>query len=436
MGLLSATNTVKHDVSFHLITTPVRTPSSMLSSTFNVALPLELILSIIEHAAYAEGTPDITLLRNCSLVSRAWSLSAQKLLFTSVSLSSQRDYDSFMAAVTPCTYKARTLLDSVVRLKVVIDHNQPHPLNQLSFAKAVSRCHRLYDLSLTLYGLCPSFDDTTLSLLHSGPLISSLTFTNWAPTTSTLLYQLLAIYPTLTTLSLTGLSPPEVPDPCTNPDYFPGTLHELRLNFQHYPSNTIDFLQWILPSPQTLRILDFVREPPTSILTSLFQTLDLGTSLYSLSIPSLSTSEHVSIVQRCTSLRELRVEDTGLAGKVWRGLPKTSLRHLALGVDVNTPLQGLVDLLRGNERHGKGIESLTICLMSGGERHALWSVLKMVCAFVGVELKVFRNVTMFRESLRGDPVFVPSSSQSDQLQFPREKSLRNIYAMRSSYSSS
>ncbi|KAG5350829.1 hypothetical protein C0989_009127 [Termitomyces sp. Mn162] len=416
------------DVSFHLPTPRATSRPRPSRSSSPLPLPPELVLSIIEHAACPDGTPHQTLLCHCALVCKAWSLAAQKLLFTSVSLRSQRACDAFLAATDPCTPKGRTLRDAVVRLSAVIDHNQPRGLSQHALAVAVSRCARLYDLTLSLYGRAcsttqrmrrpaPSFDDWTLSQLLAGPRISSLQFTNWSDN-SHALAQLLAVWPSLHSLSITGSTPPEPPSPFLSP--FPGILSSLRMNFQSLPS--LEFLNW-LTHTAALRILDFEREPPTQVLQALVDAH--GAGIHSLALPACTQHEHARAVQRCTQLRELRIESLGpcVAARVLRALP-ASVRHVALGVDMNTPLQLLVDLVkaRGGEQ-GEALRVLTLYTMNGGEKHVLLNPLKMACAVKGVQMRVVGDVGTFREQLRGDPV--PTWS------FPRVKSLSNIYIMRS-----
>ncbi|KAG6872764.1 hypothetical protein C0995_006803 [Termitomyces sp. Mi166 len=391
-------------VSFHLPTArpasrprPAPTPSPL-------PLPLELVLSILELAAYPDGTPDRTLLRHCALVCKAWSLLAQKLLFTSVQLRSQPAADAFLAAATSSTPKGRILRDAVVRLRAVIDHNQPCGLSQHSLALAVSRCPNLYDLDLSLYGRAspgipdtsrmrrpaPSFDDTTLALLRSAPRISSLHFTNWSENSHSL-SQLLAVWSSLRSLAISGTTPPETPSPF----HFPCVLTELRINFQIPLS--LDFVNW-LTHTSALRVLEFEREPPTQILQAFVDAH--GSTLHSLALPGCTLPEHTTAVQSCTQLRELRIESPCVLGKLWRCLPST-IEHIALGVDMNTPLQPLVDLVRAKSGDGEGwgLRAVTVHTTNGGERHALLGVLKMVCAFKGVQLRVLSDVWTFREQL-------------------------------------
>ncbi|KAG6894595.1 hypothetical protein C0992_005471 [Termitomyces sp. T32_za158] len=355
------------------------------------ALPLELVVCIIEHAAFSDGHADDTLLRHCALVCRTWSLCAQKLLFAGVSLCSLPACDAFLAATDTGSARGRILAASVVRLRAVVDHNQPDGLLPHSLALAVSRCAHLRELSLALYGhappdsatrtrrAAPSFDAATLALLAAGPRIASLAFTNWTSNPHTLA-QLLGAWPTLRALDIGGTTPPEVPDPTTQalPFAYPGALAELRLNFQTAPS--LAFMHWLTHGAArraSLRVLEFAREPPADVLQALVDAH--AGALEALRLPACVLPEHVRAVRACVGLREVVVEGAGVLPGAWRAVPGT-VGHVALGVDVNTVLQPLVDLVRA--RGGEVLRVVTVYVMGAGagagERHALFGVLKMV----------------------------------------------------------
>ncbi|KAG6841727.1 hypothetical protein C0991_007613 [Blastosporella zonata] len=428
---MTTPSAVEHDISFDLTTTrpPLRCGHS-ISPPSPIPLPLEIVLTIIEEASYADGTPDQHLLRQCALVSRAWSLPAQKLLFSSVALRSQLAYNSFRGAVTRSTPKGRNLGETVVRMRVVIDHNQPFGLSQRSLAEALTHCPHLYELNISLYGRvspvdevvgapdmsrirrpAPSFDEGTLTLLRSGPTISALQFSNWSDNAHSLA-QLLDVWPSLRSLAISG-TPPEAPAPFLAP--FPGSLNELRMNFQSPPS--LEFVNWLVHnSAESLRAVEFEREPPTQLLAAFIDAY--GAGLHSLALPSCHLPEHAKALQRCSQLKELRIENPTVSSKLWRALPAT-LEHIAVGIDLNTALHPLVDVVRASKRLG----SVTVHPSNGGENHPLFPVLKMVCAYQGIDLTILHDIKTFRSQLRGDPV--PISA------FPRTRSLDNIYIMRS-----
>ncbi|KAG5638027.1 hypothetical protein H0H81_002228 [Sphagnurus paluster] len=391
-------------------------------------LPLEIVLSIIEAAAYSDTSPDVALLRCCSLVCRAWSTPAQKLLFTSVSLRSESAYISFRHAVDRSTEHGRLLGDAVVRLRVIVDHNQPLGLSQRSFAQAVTMCPNLFELNIALYGRAtpgdvgmsdmgrmrrpaPSFDDDTLTLLRSGPMITALQFSNWSENQHSTT-QLLDIWPTLRSLTISG-TPPQPPSPFIEP--FQCSLEELRMNFQSPPS--FDFINWLLHnSSNTLRVLEIEREPSVQVLNQLVDTH--GATLHSLSLPSCHLPEYAQAIQKCSQLRELRFENPMISAKLWKALPET-LEHIALGVNVNTSVQPLVDVIRKSET----LRAVTIHATNRGDQHPLFPVLKMVSTYQGLSMKVVQDSRIFRSHMRGDPV--PS------LIYPRTQSLANLRIMRS-----
>ncbi|KAG6885827.1 hypothetical protein C0993_009219 [Termitomyces sp. T159_Od127] len=418
-SLFAAAPPVPCQLSFRLPPPAARPARPLPAPRAPPALPLELVVCIMEHAAFADGTADAALLGACALVCRAWALAAQKLLFTSVALRSRRACSAFLAATDPASPRARILAASVVCLRAVVDHNQPDALTPHALARAVARCPHLYDLALALYGracphAAPPFDDAALALLRGGPRISSLALADWSADAHAL-PQLLAVWPSVHALSLAGTTPPV---PCL-PLPFPGALAQLRLNFQSPPSPQL--LHW-LTRGAPLRVLELDREPPAALLQALVDAH--APALRALALPACTLPEHVRAVRACVRLCELRIENPCVLPQVWRALPP-AVRHVALGVDMNTLLQPLVDLVRARGEGGGGaLRAVTVLAVNGGERHALFDVLRMVCAFGGVRLRVVRDVRVFREQLRGDPI--PPSDDD----FPRERSLRNMYTMR------
>ncbi|GLB43585.1 hypothetical protein LshimejAT787_1400970 [Lyophyllum shimeji] len=395
-----------------------------------VALPLEVVYSIIEAAAYDSPTPDEDLLKRCALVCRAWSTHAQKLLFSSVTLRSETACNLFRGAVNRRTERGRMLGDAVTRLRVVMDHNQPFGLSPHSFAEAVTLCPNLFELNIALYGCAdpgedvvgapdvarmrrpaPSFDDHTLTLLRSGPMITALQVNNWSENQHSIT-QLLDIWPTLKSLVMSG-TPPQPPSPFLEP--FCCSLEELRMNFQSPPS--FDFIDWLLHnSSDTLRILEFEREPSSQLLDHLTDVH--GATLQSLAFPACHLPEHTQAVQNCPQLKELRLESPTMLPRLWRAIPNT-LEHIAFGLDLNTALQPVIDTVRASD----SLKTITVYPSHGGENHRLFPVLKMVCACQGIDLRIMRDIKIFRSEMRGDPV--PTST------YPRIHSLNNIYTMRS-----
>ncbi|KAF8079171.1 hypothetical protein FPV67DRAFT_1467760 [Lyophyllum atratum] len=429
---MTSRKAAEHDLSFDLTTPrlPSRNTQRVLHSLTPVPLPLEIVYSIIEAAAFDGPTPDEDILKQCALVCRAWSNHAHKLLFSRVTLRSENACDTFCRAVNRRTERGRMLGDAVTRLRVVLDHNQPLSLSHHSFGQAVIMCPNLFELNIALYGCAapgedvvgvpdvsrmrrpaPAFDDHTLALLRSGPMITALQFSNWSENQHSVT-QLLDVWPTLKSLVMSG-TPPQPPSPFLEP--FRCSLEELRMNFQSPPS--FDFVNWLLHnSSDTLRILEFEREPSNQLLDHLTDVH--GAALQSLSFPSCHLPEHTLAVQNCQELKELRLENPMVLTRLWRAIPDT-LEHIAFGVDLNTSLQPVIDTVRSTET----LKAITIYTCSGGEQHPLFAVLKMACAYQGIALSVMKDLQMFRSQMRGDPI--PTAV------FPRAPSLDNIYAMRS-----
>ncbi|KAG9313904.1 hypothetical protein JVU11DRAFT_4676 [Chiua virens] len=337
-------------------------------------IPLEIVLDILEAVSF-DGTADAEFLRTCSLVCKSWSLPAQKLLFRRIRLCSQAAYNSFIFAVNRSTERGRILGDSVVQMHVVLDNNQPGPLKQACFARAVTLCPNLRDLSLGLYGcgepgndivgsptlermrrLAPSFEPGTLELLRTGPLITSLHFSNWSDNDQSVI-QLLDVWPSLKFVSITGKIPQLSPELAHPP--FACALNRLRLNCQSEPS--LDFLEWLLHASSqanSLRAIELDREPTLDMLDYL--TRSHTESLQELAVPSCSTSEHATAINRCRSLRYLRTErpSASIIPLVFRQLP-TGIQDLAFGIDqdypVTDPCGGRQHLGRTGEYYGQPV---------------------------------------------------------------------------------
>ncbi|KAF8644245.1 hypothetical protein AX16_008600 [Volvariella volvacea WC 439] len=411
-----------------------------------VSMPIEVILSIIEAAYYDHSfEPDTRLLTNCALVCRSWRLPAQRLLFTHVTLRSQWAFDAFKYAVDPSTSTGRILGGAVVRLRVILDQNQPFCLSQSQFAEAVSLCPNLYDLNLALYGSgvpgedvigspnssrmqrsAPAFDDETLRVLKTATnnaTLTSLSFANWSENHQSV-NQLLDVWPKLKSLVISG-TPPQLPhhaggigDASSEP-HFPCHLEELRMNFQNYPS--VGWLEWLLHnSVDSLRVLELEREPTSEVLEYLVDAY--GRSLWSLALPSCGTHEQAVAVKKCPVLKEVKLESAWACPIIFKGLSDT-IEHLAFGLDRDSALQPVLDLVRTKEGSGRKLKVVTVHVWDGGDQHPQLSALKIACAYRGIDLRLSYDVRMFRVMTRGDPVSTMS--------FPRVKAIENLHRMRS-----
>lgn len=402
-----------HDVAFDLelpnscSSTAVSATTASHNSPATVHMPLELILLIIE-ASYDHRHPDISLLQSCSLVCREWSLAVQKLLFRSVNLQTQQAFESFRNAVDPSTARG-TALGAVVRqLRAVVDYSQPSNLHQHALGLAVNLCPNLQELDLSIYGYAepgddqleasenpprlrrraPCFDGRTISLLRAGPQLKSLSFSNWSENQECI-FQLLEVWPSLRALSLTGTSP-HIPS-INGPLPFSGSLEDLRINFQSPPS--MEFMSWLLHhSTGSLRSVVLERDPCPDLVDFIMDSF--ASSLRSLSIPNCSSPDLARRLEQCKTLNFLRMDQPQSNPIVYKALP-ASINHLAFGIDRDTPLLPVIDLVKSRS----ALEAVTIRLWNGGDCHRLLPSLKIACAYRGVELMMAKDASQYEMML-------------------------------------
>jgi len=370
-------------------------------------IPLEIVLKIIEFSRLDNNyDPDIKLLTSCSLVCRSWSFYAQRLLFSHVRLCSQAAYYSFVYAVDRSTPNGRALGDAVVRMDVDLDVNQPGPLTQASFAQAVIRCPNLRDINLSVYGdrkplngsmsalersvhrATPSFTNDVLHLLRTGPEISHLHSSNWSGN-GDLIVQLLDVWPSLKSLSITGKVPHLSPALKRRHACYPGALEKFRMNCQVEPS--LDFLEWLLhttAAAKSLRGIELKREPSSLLLEFLVQ--HHGEQLHMLALPSCATHKHADAIIRCHALQEFRTERAWTLPTVLLHI-SNGIRHLAFGIDPTMPLHHVVELVKVMDE----LETVTVNVWHGDCEHRL-AALKMACAFRGIELCITRDICIHR----------------------------------------
>ncbi|OJA11861.1 hypothetical protein AZE42_03259 [Rhizopogon vesiculosus] len=392
-------------------------------------IPIEVVLTIMEAAYFDENNdPDVDLLRNCALVCRAWSVHAQKLLFRRVRLCSESAFASFSEAVDRRLPRGRLLGDTVIQMRAILDYTQPGCLTQTSLAMAVSHCPNLYGLDLAQYGCmapgkdvvassaqermplhAPSFDEHSLALLKAGPRITALHFSSWSDSDQSVL-QLLQIWPSLKSLSITGTPP--VLSPSVTYEPIPCTLQEFRVNCQREPSK--EFLSWLLhhsAEEKSLQVIDLERQPTSELLDYLVEKH--GEALHSLAIPSFAMHEHAHAAMRCRSLRELRTESSWSSPVVCRQMPE-SIQHIAFGLDMDTVLTPIINLVNTRDE----LQAITVNIWRDGDHHPQLPSLKMACAYRGVDLRLTRDVRQMRMMVRGDPV-VPKT-------YPRVQTLDSM----------
>ncbi|KAI0697674.1 hypothetical protein BC835DRAFT_1337358 [Cytidiella melzeri] len=375
-------------------------------------IPIEVVIHILTYAGDGEDeTTKKNLLTSSALVCKDWSFAAQELLFRQVTLRSEMAFNSFQIAVHSASPRGRALASAVKRMHCIVDAKQPRGLSMNAFAKAVAMCTNLQCLHLALFSIPASsghiaiaagearstsstsaFSTDVLSTLRDASRISTLRFDNWSDDESALV-QLLDSFPSVTALAISGKTP-SPPSPLFEP--FHCALQEVRLNFQTAPS--IGFLEWLLHNSKgTLRALEFQREPSVALLEYL--VTEHCDTLESLALPACASQEGVSLLARCVQLRELRLENAWVAPGVRRLLP-AALERLAIAVDKETPLQPVVQAIK----RSTALSSITLQLWADGERHPQLAAVKIACATRGIELKVMRDIRVFRTIKRGYPI--------------------------------
>ncbi|EJD03487.1 uncharacterized protein FOMMEDRAFT_166886 [Fomitiporia mediterranea MF3/22] len=411
-------------------------PSTLPTISAFSRLPVELVSQILEFAYYDENLePDVRLLSNCSLVCKQWSAPSQALLFRNVFLRSSSSFLSFRSAVDPSTTRGQTLGNSIVRLRLTIDHNYSDQLSHRALAFAVLSCPNLYELDLSVHGCgvsglpssgaagavgaqnfraAPSFDAGILDLLRDGPPLRSLKFANWSDNDQ-LAFQLLSdVWPSLTAVSLKG-TPPRLPASDNEPLLpFGCALGELRLGFQTMPR--ADFVSWIITdSTRSLRCLELESAPGTDFLRSLL--LQCRQSLYSLAMPSCTSRDQITAIHGCENLKEFTLDNSTTVSKPLLNDLPASIEHIAFTLNRDTPLFLIVNFVKAR-RH---LKAVTMHVWDDADAHPQLPSLRIVCAGNGVELIVSRGIQWFHETVRGDPV--PFSS------FPRLKEPANLQKM-------
>jgi len=394
-----------------LVHVPPCTHADISPSKPAMHVPIEVVIHILNLACDGEAANvNRTTLANCALVCKEWSFVAQELLFRDVKLGSETAFKSFEDAVSYDSPRGCALAGAVKQLYCIVDDKQPRGLSLQAFTKAVTSCPNLQSLHIALYsasadlssptaveqigrvGTTTLLDEDLMSRLRAGPRFTSLRFDNWSNDDNALI-QLLHNTPFITALSISGKTPSL---PSLVYQLSPCALQELRVNFQTAPST--DFFSWLLQnSKSTLRSLDFQREPSCALL-EYFITEHYAT-LESLALPACASREAAALLSRCAQLRELRLENAWVAPGVHRELP-SSLERLALAVDKDTPLQ---PILRAIKR-GEALSAITLHVWAEGERHPQMAAVKIACATRGIQLKVMRDIRVFRTIKRGYPI--------------------------------
>ncbi|OSD07187.1 hypothetical protein PYCCODRAFT_1473793 [Trametes coccinea BRFM310] len=273
------------------------------------ALPIEIVDAILELVYYSNGEPDKVTLKSCAVISRAWTASAQRLLFRSVALRGVhhgREHTSFCEATNPSTEHGRALGEHVRIMEVYIGEKSGHDLDDSDLADLLGRTPRLYELILRVTGVHQFLYGTMerlaqLAAGHSTPSMSTseeveplriraLTLLSCG-IQSPVLYQLLEVWPSIQFLYL-GFEL-AAPPPKWTPAFH---LYELSL----VRTPRLSVLQWLLSSSSdSVQILSF-RDSPGRDVDPLLR--EIGPRLRSLRL--MDCTRRSAILPYCPNLEE------------------------------------------------------------------------------------------------------------------------------------
>ncbi|KAJ7753626.1 hypothetical protein DFH07DRAFT_1061417 [Mycena maculata] len=203
--------------------------------SINSVLGLDLILEILDCLAvplcFHQRTCNLPVLAACSLVCKAWSTHAQRLLFRRVLIphniytephrraTTRNTLPSLLAAIDPATERGRVLATCVLSLTVRHTGRGRTP-DASALATAILRLPNLRHLDVTTISC--AFDRETLDLLRAeGPRITALSVEqDFAPSDAQharIMHQLVASFPSVRLLEITSnlnrMLPPFDPPP-------------------------------------------------------------------------------------------------------------------------------------------------------------------------------------------------------------------------------
>lgn len=291
-----------------------------------ISMPLEVVLHILDIVSYVERhLVDRDTLQSCSLVCRAWSFPAQDRLFREMYLHTPRASAAFTASML----SSPILSSSITSLHISIDLRQSGQISLGTFAAFVQSCPNVVHIDLAVYASrpVPSLDEHLFKLPRSSK-ISSLRLSNWTQSRE-LLPQLLEVWPTVRSLSLSGNAPTFSP----GQSFVPCSFEDLRVNAR--PSPSVEFLQWLLPcSLSTLRKIELERTPSSETLSYITETY--GATLTSLTLPSCGLRDHVYAVKSCNALEDFRIETPWSAPFLVAKVLPSTIRRIAFGINRDT----------------------------------------------------------------------------------------------------
>ena len=437
-------------------------------------VPIEIVLRILDFAS--APSLDLKLLRSCSLVCKAWSTRAQKMLFHSVSISTHREYTALVGALEPLAlggdtgtkvlHKSRpvkpslasltgmpkflptfdftnsgTLRGSVIELNVIVDFNQSDCLTFAKLSHVISLCPNLRKIGISVFGMQPQGPDIeweadqwrmkrftppisgeVLEKLRTSPnasRISELRLHDWSDD-SRILIQLLGVWPYITSLKVAGKLPTshsaDFTFPAILPEAAPCALETLSLNCNTGTEASVDFVKWLLArSQQTLRRLEFLKEPSAKLLEDIFAHSMF--SLDSVSLPSCTCPVIGQAVRdrlgptfaqisggngevdgaipslQVKGLKEVFVEDPSTPFKFLASVVQSgAVQKFGFGVDSRTDLSSLARVIKART----GLKRVAVWLCNGGERNFGLGNLRVACAIQGIELEETREIREFR----------------------------------------
>jgi len=437
-------------------------------------MPIEIVLRILDLAN--TPPPDPKLLQSCSLVCKAWSSHAQKMLFHSVSISTHRGYTALVAAPrTPHGSTSTVIMrgshltrspalpfiagipsfiptidftystisrGSIIELSVIIDPNQYDGLTFAKLSHVVSLCPNIRKIGISVFGmqpqgrdavgvdnqwrmrrLAPPVPDEVLEELRTAPnasRISELRLHDWSDKPEALI-QLLGIWPHITSLKIAGRLPTTNDGVgsvfSTTPlDAAPCALETLSLNCTTGAESNVNFVKWLLAgSQQTLRRLEFLKEPSGKLLEDIFVRSVLP--LESVYLPSCLSPAIGQVIQhrlgptvvpvfdgdneidgdhafvQVQGLKEVFVEDpsTPLKFLLW-AIRSETVQRFGFGIDGCTDLSSVARAIKTQT----GLKRIAVWICDGGRGNCGLGSLRIACAVRGIELEETQDVKEFR----------------------------------------
>ena len=384
-------------------------------------LPAEIVLRILDLANAPSS--DAKLLQSCSLVCKAWSVHAQKILFRSVSIPTHRKYTTLVAAFQPhIPHRSNrsvmirrphttipsisfipgfpsflptlgfahpnVLRESVIELNMIIDFNQHDGLTFTELSRVVSLCPNIQKIGISVFGVqspggdtveaanqwwvrrpALSIPDEVLEGLRTTPNTSrilGLRLNDWSDNPEVLI-QLLATWPRVTSLTIAGKLP-TINNGIDSafftilPDAAPCKLETLSLNCPTGAESNIDFVKWLLAGSQhTLRRLEFLKEPSGKFLEDIFDRSVFP--LESVYLPSCVSPAVGQIIRRRLGPTIIPMFDGDGGGEIDgdRAFVRVqSLKELFVE-DPSTPLEFLLSVVRSEtvQSFGFGVNGHT-----------------------------------------------------------------------------